>query len=184
MEQTRRSMLPLRRIGKQTWNYMLVEPFFWLFYCFFQPIRFKNEFEAKSFWQRIVPMLRLALPIFLLSYPLAFAIQAIFLNSFSFRGPSMQSDVILSFLLTTAWVTVISVGLGTAAGLIGGIAGDISLGIILGTALSISGVAGNSNLEIVVGITVAIAIGSIAGTVKGASFGMWSGALGGIVGGI
>src|SRR6266516_6700305 len=116
MEQMKRSWLSLRRDGKHTWHYVLVEPFFWLFYCFFQPIRFKNEFEAKSFWQRIVPMLRLALPIFLLSYPLAFAIQAIFLKSFSFRGQYMQYDVILSFLLTTAWVTVISVGLGTAAG--------------------------------------------------------------------
>jgi hypothetical protein len=186
MEQTKRSMFFLKKNSNKIWNYMLVEPFFWLLYCFFQPIRFKNEFKVQYFWQRIVPMLRLILPIFLLSYPLAFAIQAIFLNSFSFRGLSMQPDVIL-FFRTTAWVTVISVGLGTAAGIIGGIVGDISLGIILGTALSISGVAGNSNLGIIVGITVAIAIGSIAGTVKGVSFGMWSGTFGvlaGIVGGI
>lgn len=164
---------------------MVVEPFVWLFYCFFQPIRFKNEFEVQSFWQRIVPMLRLTLPIFFLSYPLAFAIQAIFLNSFSFRGTSEQpiDILILSFLLNTAWTTVISVGWGTAGGIIGGIAGDISLGIILGTSLSISGIAGNSNLGIIVGITVAIAIGSIVGTVKGAYYGMWSGALAGIVGG-
>src|SRR5437773_7844529 len=103
---------------------------------------------------------------FLLFYSLAFAIQAIFLNSFSFRGTTEQSTdiLILSFLLNTAWATVISVGWGTAGGIIGGIAGDISLGIILGTALSISGIAGNSNLGIIVGITVAIAIGSIGGT--------------------
>lgn len=184
MEQMRRPKLSLKRSGKQTWHYMLVEPFIWLFYCFFQPLRFKSEFEVQSFWKRIVPMFRLALPTFLLSYPLAFAVQAILLSRFLPRGTSGQQLDILGFLLTTAWITFISVGWGTVGGLIGGIAGDISLGIILGTAFSIGGVAGNSDLGIIVGITAAIALGAIVGTVKGASYGMWGGALGGIVGGI
>ncbi len=163
MVQVRRHMPSLRRIGKQTWHYLVVEPFTWLFYCFFQPVRFKNEFGEYSFWKRIVPMLRLALPIFLLSYPLAFAFQAILSSSFPTKGASRQHLDIVGFLLTTAWITLISVGWGTVWGLIGGIAGDISLGIVLGTAFSIGGVAGNSGLGFFVGITVAMALGTIGG---------------------
>jgi hypothetical protein len=103
MEQTKRSWLSLRRSSKHTWHYVLIEPFVWLFYCFFQPTRFKNEFEVQSFWHRIVPMLRLALPMFLLSYPLAFVVQIILSISFLFRGRDLD---ILGFLLTAAWISI------------------------------------------------------------------------------
>src|SRR6266487_1270541 len=130
MEQTKRSWLSLRRSGKQTWHYVLSEPFVWLFYCFFQPTRFNNEFEVQSLWNRIVPMFRLALPMFLLSYPFAFVVQVILSSRFSSSGREFN---ILSFLLTVAWITIISVAWGTIGGIIGGILGDIRLGIILGT---------------------------------------------------
>src|SRR6266516_8224819 len=139
IEQMQRSWLSLRRDGKHTWHYVLVEPFIWLFYCFFQPIRFKNEFEVQGLWDRVVLMLRLALPLFLLSYPLACVVQIILSESFL----SIRRELnILSFLLTVAWITIISVGWGTIGGIIGGIVGDIRLGIILGTALSVGGIAG------------------------------------------
>src|SRR6266480_3314690 len=99
MEQTRRPWSSLIRSGKLIWHYVLVEPFFWLFYCFFQPLRFRSEFEVPSFWKRIVPMFRLALPIFLLAYPFAFIVQLILSSNFlSGEGLSVPD-----FLLTTAW---------------------------------------------------------------------------------
>ena len=62
---------------KGAWQYVLVEPCAWLFYCFFQPPRFKRECESKGFLSRMVSMLRLALPMFLCSYPLALGVQII-----------------------------------------------------------------------------------------------------------
>ncbi len=47
---------------------LLVEPFTWLFYRFVQPTRFKRTFEPKGLLKRITLLLRLALPMFLLSY--------------------------------------------------------------------------------------------------------------------
>ncbi len=181
MEQTKRSWLSLRRSGKQTWHYVLSEPFVWLFYCFFQPTRFNNEFEVQSLWNRIVPMFRLALPMFLLSYPFAFVVQVILSSRFSSSGREFN---ILSFLLTVAWITIISVAWGTIGGIIGGILGDIRLGIILGTALSVGGIAGNSSLGIVIGITEAIAVGVLASTVRGTTWGIVKSVPGSLIGGI
>ncbi len=180
MVQMRRHVLSLRRSSKKTWHYIVVEPFLWLFYCFFQPLRFRSEFEVQSFWKRIVPMLRLALPIFFLTYPFSFAVQLILSSSFHSRGGSSVPD----FLLTTAWTAFISVGWGTAVGMIGGIAADLSLGIMLGTALSIGSVIGNSGLGIIVGITAAIALGVIGGIVRGIAWGIKGGLVGSLVGGI
>jgi hypothetical protein len=179
MEQAKRSWLSLRSSGQQAWRYGLVEPFVWLFYCFFQPMRFKHEFEIENFWLRIAPMFRLALPIFFLSYPFAFVVQIILSSSFPSRGIFGQPNTLI-FLLTVAWITVIDVGWGT----VGGIAGDIGLGIVLGTGLSIGGIAGNNGLGIVVGITEALALGVLGGTARGTSWGMMKGVLGGLVGGL
>ena len=177
MEQTKRPWLSFIKTGQQAWHYALAEPFTWLFYCFFQPARFKREFEVQSFWKRIGLMLRLALPIFLVSYPLALVVQVILASSFFANGAPVN---IFDFLLTTAWATVLGVGWG----IVGGIVGDIRLGIILGTALSIAGIAGNSALGIIEGVAAAIALGVIGGTVRGATWGMMGGMLGALVGGI
>ncbi len=176
MEQTKRPWLSVKKTGQQAWYYLLAEPFTWLFYCFFQPARFRREFEAQSLWKRIGLMLRLVLPIFLISYPLALVVQIIL--------SSRQPVNILSFLLMTAWATLWATLLGVGWGIVGGIVGDISLGIILGTALSIGGIAGNSALGIIEGIAVAIALGVIGGTVRAASWGMMGGMLGSLVGGL
>src|SRR6266849_1577908 len=139
MEQTKRPWLSFMKTGQQAWYYLLADPFTWLFYCFFQPALFKREFEAQSLSKRIGPMLRLALPIFLISYPLALVVQAIFASSSRVN--------LLSFLLTTAWATVLAVGWGT----VGGIAADTSLGIVLGTALSIGGITGSNMSGVIEG---------------------------------
>lgn len=54
------------RYLKQTWEYLLVEPFLWIFYLIFQPSRFKREVEKQRFLDRVLPALRLALFISLL----------------------------------------------------------------------------------------------------------------------
>ncbi len=177
MEQTKQPWLSLMKTVRLAWHYVLAEPFTWLFYCFFQPARFRREFEVQSFWKRIGLMLRLALPIFLVSYPLALVVQAILASSF----PAIEVPVnIFTFLLTTAWATVFGVGWG----IVGGIVGDIKLGIILGIALSIGGIAGNYGFGIIEGVAAAIALGVIGGTVGGASWGMIGGVLGSFVGGL
>ncbi len=125
-------------------------------------------------------MLRLALPIFLVSYPLALVVQIILASSFPASRPTGYDLNIFSFLLATAWATVLAVGWG----IVGGIVGDIRLGVILGAALSIGCIAGNSALGIIEGIAVALALGVIAGTIRGATWGMIGGILGALVGGI
>ena len=177
MVQTKQPWLSFIKTGRLAWHYVLAEPFTWLFYCFFQPARFKRELEVQSFWRRIGLMLRLALPIFLVSYPLALVVQALFASSFPASGPPVD---IFNFLLTTAGATVLGVGWG----IVGGVVGNIRLGVILGTALSIGGIAGNYGFGIIEGIVAAMALGVIGGTVRGASWGMMGGVLGALVGGI
>lgn len=172
MEQTKRPWLSFIKTGQQAWYYLLAEPFNWLFYCFFQPALFKRKFEAQSLWKRIGPMLRLALPVFLVSYPLALVVQAILASSSRVN--------LLSFLLTVAWATVLAVGWG----IVGGIAADISLGIVLGTALSIGGITGSSMPGLIEGVLTAIVLGALGGTIRGASWGLIGGLLGALVGGI
>src|SRR5436309_672894 len=176
MQKTKQFWLPLVRGGKQLWHHVLGDPFIWLFYCFFQPARFRNQFEGKSVWLRSVLMLRLALPLFLVSYPLAFLVQLILASSLPVSRLPGGVLNLSGLLLVTTWAVVIGVGWG----MVGGIAGDIRLGIILGTAISIGGIAGNGGFGIVAGIATAIALGAIGGTILGMDWGMMGGILGGL----
>src|SRR5579864_3051560 len=53
----------------------VLEPYFWLQCCFFQPARFKHDFETRSLPQRLVMMLRLTPLLFLCSYTPALIIR-------------------------------------------------------------------------------------------------------------
>src|SRR5579864_9162501 len=53
----------------------VLEPYFWLQCCFFQPVRFKHDFEAMSLPQRLVMMLRLTPLLFFCSYTPALIIR-------------------------------------------------------------------------------------------------------------
>src|SRR6266700_973976 len=161
-------------------RYLLFEPLTWIFYCFFQPARFASEFEIKSLSGRVRPMLRLALPTFLVSYPLALLVQAILSSYFSSEGFLGSYPNVTSFLSATAWATALSIGWGTLAGM----AGDIRLGIVLELALGITGsLIGNTQLGIVGGITVAIALGLVGGVAGGDTWGIPGGFIGAIVAG-
>jgi len=50
---------------KRAWEYLIAEPFMWIFYAFFQPRRFEREVELKDRRQRFVLLLRVTVPMFL-----------------------------------------------------------------------------------------------------------------------
>src|SRR5215813_11910731 len=57
------------------WQYVIAEPFHWLFLCFFQPIRFSHEVDRTGIFRRFWGMLRLALPVFVLAALLALLVR-------------------------------------------------------------------------------------------------------------
>src|SRR5260370_27773720 len=55
----------------------VLEPYSWLQRCFFQPVRFKHDFETRSLPLRLVMMLRLTPLLFLYSYTPALLIRIV-----------------------------------------------------------------------------------------------------------
>src|SRR4051812_696872 len=113
---------------QRAWHYWLAEPFTWIFYIFFQPQRFAREFETQylHFRQRVVPMLRLSIPLFLMGYPLALAGQTI-LISFHLMPP----DPFRLLLIAAVGVTV-GIAVGIAGGIVFGIAVGIAGSVVFG----------------------------------------------------
>src|SRR5436309_4532151 len=105
----------LHSITQRIWQYLLVEPSHWLFVCFFQPARFRREFEHQAFLKRILFMFRLALPLFLLSYPFALTVQVLLSDSFLSRK-SFEFSSIPQYLLSTIQATTLGIGCGILAG--------------------------------------------------------------------
>lgn len=165
------------QLMKQIWRYILAEPFTWIFYRFFQPAKFKREYEREGSLTRIIPMSRLALPMFLVSYSFSLilwlilykALAALDLAGLSFKEVFVTVPSFSSFLLATAW----SAFLGVLFGIMLGIAWDIGWGISSGIAAAIfagtmwsvilSGIAGDAGV-----IVVSIA-GSVAGGFAGST---------------
>lgn len=54
---------------KQQWHWWFGEPLHWIFYCFFQPLKFQKDINTKEWHQRYRSMWRLALPLFVYVYP-------------------------------------------------------------------------------------------------------------------
>lgn len=190
---------------KLAWKYIIAEPFSWLFYCFFQPTKFKQDFEIKGFWNRIMPMLRLALPLFLISYFLALPTLAIPCGSIFHSTIGCYPNVSPQILngnwylaLVTAKNTLLSTALtcvlGIAVGILWGITGGVALGIVwsitLAYAVSIIGegylvsYSYTTALIITTGVSVAITFGMIAGIVEGPEWGIIGSVVVGIIGGI
>src|SRR5690348_5065776 len=128
---------------RRSWQFLIVEPFIWLFYCFFQPIRFNKEFERENFLERVAAMLRLILPLFLISYPFAIVVQIGLCTSFPalshdcylYHGSFLLTLNVGNFLLATAWAVILGIGWG----IVGGVIGSIALGIVLALALGMVG---------------------------------------------
>ncbi len=159
----------------------LGKPFGWLTLCFFQPAHFREEFEHYRFARRFTLMLRLAIPILLLSLLVALPIQTL-LASCVHSCPSFHLSFLTGTMLTSVlWATLF----GVACGLIVGMLGEIGFGIILGLALGITGVViGDIPMGFVKGVAVAMALGLIAGTGRGFQWGIMHGVIGSILGGL
>ncbi len=146
---------------KQGVHFWVIDPFCWLFYCFFQPTRFKREYEREGIIKRIIPMLRLILPLFLLSYLLALILE-LFFFLVTHRTTVLQVDVALLSLGTFLAVSAKFVLLGVIIGCIVGIGGGIALGSALAIALGVAEgviVLMNNAMGIVLGVALGITLG-------------------------
>src|SRR5258705_11926236 len=113
------------------WQYLLAEPCTGLFLCFFQPNRCGTEYEQQGVLKRIVLMLRLALPLFLLTYPFAVALQVLLSDCLFSCHTTASSSVSIGILLFIVQATALGIGCSMVAGLLG----DTGLGVVLGVAL-------------------------------------------------
>jgi uncharacterized protein len=166
---------------QHTWQYLLAEPCTWLFFCFFQPTRFGTEYEQKGLLKRFVFMLRLALPLFLLTYPFAVALQLLFTGCFLSCNSIGISSIGIDRMLLMVQATILGIGCGIVAGVVG----DVGLGIVLSVALGMTGiVVGNTGMGFTRGIAIAVVLGLVGGTGRGQKWGIRGGVMGSLVGGL
>src|SRR5205807_10342689 len=188
---------------KCSWHYMFAEPFTWLFYCFFQPERFKRDYEETGFSRRMLLMFRFIIPMFLCSFSLALVVHmillAIFPELYLFRGVFVQNANATSILFDIAFATV----LGVAGGIVAGIIFGLAVGLTFGIAVSLAGgitidtifTGGGNVLDgIVYGLAFGMLVSSVFGTTRrGTSMlgtflvivgGMTAGSIIGVVGGV
>lgn len=153
----------------RAWHYFVVEPFTWLFYAFFQPLRFRREIETqyRRFWQRIVPMLRLIIPILIVCI-LFMLIELIILVLFTRNFPD-----VLSILLADLQVSAI----GVITGIVFSIVDIIAFGIVFGITF---GIAFGITFEVIYGVNDAIMFNVALGIVFGIVLGITSRAMGSV----
>src|SRR5579872_5676513 len=113
------------------WHFLFAEPFIWIFLAFFQPRRFEREFEIQypRRLQRFGPLLRLIIPMFLISLPFTVIGRAILL---SYHLVSL--DIADFFFNITFGIAV-----GIVVGIVVGIAGGIAVGIVVVIIVGIAG---------------------------------------------
>src|SRR5437868_1594696 len=92
---------------RNSWRFLLTEPFAWLFLYLFQPTMFRNRFEGSDLIQRFFIMLRLSFPLFLCCFPVTLATRMIlnFLLPRFYVYPFANGP--LRFLLDTLWSTAL-----------------------------------------------------------------------------
>src|SRR6266566_9520351 len=94
---------------KRLWQFLLKEPFIWLFYYLFQPTKFKGDFEAEDLFNRFVTLLRLALPMFLCSFLIALTMRVILdLLSPGFYVSPLSTGI-PRFVYATVWSTALAI---------------------------------------------------------------------------
>src|ERR1019366_2400938 len=135
-------MEELKRLGR----YLIIEPFYWLFCCFFQPARFQKDFTQIALLKRIVMMGRLLLPMFLCTYPLAmlirfslFAISPQLYHHYFLISAGGHPFPLRAFLFDATWATLLSCLMGslfgsqfgTEYGIVFGLSDGIINGIII-----------------------------------------------------
>ncbi len=167
---------------KRAWHYVITEPFLWLFYCFFQPARFRREFERNSSLNRIFPLFKLALPMFIISFPLALIIWLILykvfpvfdLTSVSTREIFGSTSEIVLFLVATVWATLLGIVLGIVWGVGSGIRSGIVISISGGVASGIIWPILWSGIGVITGSITLSITGSVAGGIAGSITGRFT----------
>jgi len=108
---------------KRAWRYLLTEPLTWIFYCFFQPARFRREIEIPGYFKlrRTIPTLRVSAPLLLCSF--LFFCCALFID---IVFNSVDADI-STFLYTTTWLFIGFTILSVLGGIILSIARSITL---------------------------------------------------------
>ena len=126
---------------KQARQYFIIEPFYWLCRCFFQPARFQKDFAQIPPARRIKLMVRLFLPMFLCTYPLALLIRiglvAFFPQLYPHYFTSALGLNVFSFLFDATWVSILSCAIGSLFGSFFGVEYGIVFGLIDSIANSI-----------------------------------------------
>jgi hypothetical protein len=148
----------------------MLEPGIWLFYYFFQTARFKREIERDRPVERVMPILRLALPLFLGCFVLSLIVRmllyALFPNLYDLDFPPhffVLDANMLHFWLDNLWVTAFCI--------IGSMLIMLFFGFVVGITICIavtlaSGICIQASTDIVV----ALSFGLLFGTLSGLTF--------------
>ncbi len=163
---------------KHLLEYLFISPLKWLFLCFFQPLRFSEQFEYRSVTSRFKLVIERAIPLFLLIFLVALPIQVLLICTHSCTLTSIVSWNTLRLIFLASLF-------GVTCGLIVAVIDNIGLGIILSIALGVTGIViGDASMAAVKGIAVAIALGLVAGTARGMKWGWLNGAFAAIFAGL
>jgi AAA ATPase domain len=148
-------------------RFWLVEPLIWLLRCFFEPVTFQKNLERETIGERLHLMLRLALPLFCCTYPLAMFLRVIvylcFTSLYKDYGihPSLglQPGMLL-FAFDCFWADAVSCLLG---GLFGGLF-SVVYGVSLALSLALAnGIIINNQDDTLVGIIFGLSFGCFLG---------------------
>lgn len=150
---------------RQVWHDLFGEPFTWLFYCFFQPERFHEEFEPKKIPSRVLTAFRFILPLFCICYPLILLVRLILGVSGNLSFPSGGWT---QLLLNAALASLPGIAIGLFSGIAGGLTFSIPLAIAAGIALGVT----NLGTTLLAGVVLAIIGGCLLGITQGNKWGI------------
>jgi uncharacterized protein len=177
----------------RAWHYWLAEPFTWICYTFFQPQRFARETEREfeilysRFSQRVVSILRLIIPLFLVCYSLALASQ-VALIPFHLLSPD-PFRLLLAIPGGIACGIIIGFAVGLALGFAVGFIADLAFGIAVGLAFGFAagiaaGLTDSFAAEIAAGLAFGLAFGLATGLATSLATGLVLGLAFGFIGGL
>src|SRR5579875_182382 len=146
-------------------------PLTWIFYCFFQPMRFKRVVEINHMPTRFMRMCRLVIPLFFCAFPFAFITHSLFILLF----PHIFGDATTSIerqAFDETWVMLlmlmIAVLVGTLFGMVYGIAGGMAAAYWSGAVASIN-LSGPTTVLLVLCLVAGVAGLTVGVTIGGAS---------------
>ncbi len=155
------------RRWKQVQMYWFNEPAIWLLRSFFQPAGFMKDIETRNLPERMLRMVRLLLPLFVFSFPLAismrillFIIDPSLYDRYGIHGHMLLNPAVIAFVWDGLWGTIVSCIVG---GLFGGLFG-LSYGISIGMAVALAnGIIMSTTDDTFVGIICGLSFGLLLG---------------------